>query len=182
MMPNRQLYSGPVAPSAVTNSAGAISALTHALQTEAKLLHDLCDVLDRQRAAVAESDIEGVDDTVFVTHRLLLSLGEARKRRRTINHLLGEGDDLSIPALEEYFGGNVPDEVRAAAEHLADSARMLQRDVQINRRVLRSAIDVGDEQVRALCGAPTTRSVSYSSTVRPQGTAAVNSSILDRRV
>jgi hypothetical protein len=181
MMPNRQLYTGHVPPSAANNSAAAVSALTHALQTEAKLLHDLCDVLDRQRIAVAESDIEAVDDSVFVTHRLLLSLGEARKRRRTINHILGEGDDLSIPALEDYFGGNVPDEVREAAEQLADSARMLQRDVAINRRVLRSAIDTGDEQVRALCGAPTTRSVSYSPQVRPNGLASVNSSILDRR-
>jgi len=182
MIPSRQLHPGYMPPSAASNSASAISALTHALQTEAKLLHDLCDVLDRQRIAVAESDIEAVDDSVFVTHRLLLSLGEARKRRRTINHILGEGDDLSIPALEEYFGGNVPDEVRAAAEQLADSARMLQHDVAINRRVLRAAIDVGDEQVRALCGAPTNRSVSYSTAVRPQATSSVNSSILDRRV
>jgi hypothetical protein len=178
-MPNHQLPH--FSHAAAANSAGAISALTHALQTEAKLLHDLCDVLDRQRVAVAENDIESVDDSVFATHRLLLSLGEARKRRRTINHLLGEGDDLSIPALEAYFGGHVPDEVRVAADLLADAARMLQRDVQINRRVLRAAIDTGDEQVRALCGAPTTRSLSYASTARPQPVASVNSSILDRR-
>ncbi len=166
----------------VTHSAGTITALATALRTEAKLLSDLDQIMERQREAVAANDLEAIDDSVFATHRVLVTLGEARKHRRALNHLLGEGDDLSIPALEDFFGGEIPPEVESAALDLADAARNLQKDVQVNRRVLRTAIEAGDEQVRAMCGAPTARTVGYSPRERSPARPAINSAILDRKV
>jgi hypothetical protein len=132
----------------------------------------------RQREAVAQDDLDGVDESVFATHRVLVTLGEARRRRRSVNGLLGESNDLSISALDDFFGGALPAEVRDAAETLTDIARTLQREVDINRRVLRQAIDGGDQYVRALCGIPASPSADYSGNSTPTSGGA----ILDRRI
>ncbi len=160
------------------HAAASITALANALRSEARLLADLVGVMRRQRDAVAQDDLDGVDESVFATHRVLNTLGEARRRRRSVNGLLGEGNDLSISALDEFFGGALPDEVREAASTLTDIARTLQREVDINRRVLRQAIDGGDQYVRALCGVPANPSADYSGTSTPTSGGA----ILDRRI
>ena len=60
----------------------AIDALVGAMQSERKLVDDLTQTMRRQRAAVAGDDLDGLDDSVFATHRLVQTLGEARRRRR----------------------------------------------------------------------------------------------------
>ena len=107
------------------------------------------------RKLLARDDLEGVDDSVFSTHRVLVTLQEARRRRRTLNHVLGEGDDLSVVALEEFFNGDLPPVVREAAEALRGNALALQQEVSVNRRVLREAISAGDRQVQMLVAAAT---------------------------
>jgi hypothetical protein len=168
----------PTGHAPIAHTTASIIALANALRSEARLLADLVGVMRRQREAVAEDDLDAVDESVFATHRVLNTLGEARRRRRSVNSLLGESNDLSISALDEFFGGNLPDEVRDAAETLTDIARTLQREVDMNRRVLRQAIDSGDQYVRALCGVPVTHAADYSGTTSPTSGGA----ILDRRI
>jgi flagellar biosynthesis/type III secretory pathway chaperone len=143
----------PMRATPVAHTTGSAAALVNALRDEAKLLESLAAIMRAQRDAVGTDDIDAVDQSVFATHRVLVNLNEARRRRRQLNHLLGEGDDLSVPALEEFFGGEPPADVRAAADQLADAGRRLQREVEINRRVLRQAIERGDRHVRVLAGA-----------------------------
>lgn len=135
--------------------APTVDSLAAALREEERLLRELIAVLRSQRAAIAADDLERLDDAVFGTHRVLLTLGEARRRRQALNRLLGESDDLSIEALVEAFGGEPPAGVRAAIDGLVDAGQVLNREVDLNQRVLRVAIDAGDQLVRALCGVPT---------------------------
>lgn len=134
----------------LANAASTVAMLVDSLRTEARLLGDLAGIMRRQRESVTHDDLQGVDDSVFSTHRVLVTLQEARRRRRTINHVLGEGDDLSVVAIEEFFNGNPPPSVAEAAEALRGSAVALQQEVTVNRRVLREAISAGDRQVQVL--------------------------------
>lgn len=155
--------------------------LADTLRSEAKLLTELSATMQRQRDAVAIDDLDGVDESVFSTHRVLATLGEARRRRRWLAQLLGESEDLSLSTLESFFNGVPPVSVRAAIDHLADAARTLQREVDLNRRVLRRAIDASDAYVRSLCGLPAPGPTGY-----PDGSRAIDSgpggNIVDRRV
>lgn len=132
--------------------AATIAALTDALRSECRLLKELLAVMQGQREAVARDDLEAVEDSVYATHRILHTLNEARRRRRSINRLLGESDDLSIQGLERVLGTRMPDVLRDARDELELLARALTTEVDINRRVLRQALASGDDYVRTLCG------------------------------
>lgn len=153
-----------------------VDALGSALREEERLLRELIAVLRHQRTAIAADDLEALDDAVFGTHRVLLTLGEARRRRQTLNQLLGEGDDLSVEALLEAFGGAPPAGIQAAIDGLVDAGRTLRHEVDLNQRVLRIAVDAGDQLVRALCGVPT------ADTYRQTPAAAPAAALFDRRI
>ncbi len=158
-------------PTPVAHTQGSATALVDALRDESRLLESLAAIMRAQRDAVGTDDIDAVDQSVFATHRVLVNLNEARRRRRQLNSLLGESDDLSVPALEDFFGGEPPADVRQAADQLADAGRALQREVEINRRVLRQAIERGDRHVRTLAGAG------------PEATAPrTGGALIDRRI
>lgn len=137
-----------------TPSPAAVDALTEAITAERKLIGELTDVMLRQRSAVAADDLQGVDDSVFATHRLLLTLGEARKRRRGINTLLGWREDAGVKQLDELLGDAMPVRLRVERDELQTAARHLSREIEINRRVLREALANNETFVRVMCGAP----------------------------
>ena len=139
-------------PPAGALTAPTVSALAKALREEEVLLRDLAQVLRHQRDALGRDDLEGLDDSVFATHRVLLTLGEARRRRQALNVRLGESDDLSLAAVEDAFGGEPPIEIRTALDALAVTGETLRREVELNQRVLRVAVEACDQLVRALCG------------------------------
>ncbi len=156
--------------------APTVEAMTGALRQEEHLLRELAAVLRGQRTAIADDDLERLDDAVFGTHRVLLTLGEARRRRQTLNQMLGEADDLSMQALRDAFGGTPPTSVQAAIDALIEAGEQLHREVDLNQRVLRIAIDAGDQLVRALCGAPS------ANTYGGDGTPPLLAPMLDRRI
>jgi flagellar biosynthesis/type III secretory pathway chaperone len=166
--------------SPTARASSTVDALADVLRSEVRLLNDLAGIMRRQRDAVGKDDLDSVDESVFATHRVLLTLAEARRRRRSLNHLLGEGDDLSVAALDEFTSAAMPGEVRTAVHQLGVAARTLRREVDVNRRVLRLAIEAGEDFVRGLCGA-TASPVNYSA---GGGTAlnAQRSAILDRTI
>lgn len=135
-------------------SAAALDALSDALLSERTLIDDLIEVVLRQRAAIAVDDLQAVDDSVFATHRLLLTLGEARKGRRSINAMVGCKEETGVKHLEEALGPWMTPRLRAAREELQIAAARLSREIGINRRILREAIANSDAFVRAVVGAP----------------------------
>src|SRR6185503_12872967 len=120
-----------------------IDSLTDALSTERRLLDELIAVMRRQRDAVGADDLQSVDDSVFATHRVLVTLSEARRRRRNLNTLIGQREDLGIHSLDEVLGPRMTAALRAARDDLHNAARSLSREVAINRRILRQALACG---------------------------------------
>jgi hypothetical protein len=156
-----------------------IDSFTDALTTERRLLDELIGVMRRQRHAVGDDDLQSVDDTVFSTHRVLVTLSEARRRRRSLNTLIGQREDLGIHELEDALGARMTAALRAARDELHDAARALSREVALNRRILREALACGDAYARTLTGgevAPTYGAQS-SPAARPQ-----SANLLDRRI
>jgi hypothetical protein len=117
----------------------SIDSLADALASERRLFDELIAIMHRQREAVSAGDRQGVDDTVFATHRVLATLTEARRRRRALNRMLGEREDLPIESLDEVLGARMTDLLRARRGELQGSARALSREVRVNRRLLRKA-------------------------------------------
>ena len=156
-----------------------IDSLTDALTTERRLLDELIAVMRRQRDAVGSDDLQAVDDSVFATHRVLVTLSEARRRRRNLNMLIGQREDLGIHALEDALGTRMTPALRDARDELHVAARALSREVSINRRVLREALACGDLYARTLAGA--SDAPVYGAQPSPNVRAQTNT-LLDRRI
>jgi hypothetical protein len=103
------------------------------LKSEARLLTELGACLRRQRAAVAADDLGEVEQTVYAIHRVLVTLGEARRRRESLATLLGHRE---------------PGLVGHAREKLRETAVALSREVDVTRQVLNRALGTSDEAVR----------------------------------
>jgi len=149
---NAPVHSPP--PSLTAGQSEAlITGLTDALNSERKLVDELTTAMRSQRTAVASDDLQSVDDSVFAVQRILLTLAEARKRRRTLNERLGQNEDIALRDLLEALGPMVTHELRGSRDALQSSAITLAREVTINKQILREALAAGDEMVRSLVGA-----------------------------
>lgn len=135
-------------------SPAAIEAMCNAVTAEVRLLEDLIGVLRKQRNSVGTDDIEGVDDSVFATHRILVTLGEARRQRRSLGRLIAGTDDVGLRALDDILGDRMTDTLRDARDGLRAAALTLSREVELNRQVLRSALATGGELMRGLYSQP----------------------------
>jgi hypothetical protein len=168
-----------MAPRGGAAAGGPLAALVDAHHSERRLLDELVVVMRRQRSAVAGDDLQGVDDSVFATHRILVTLGEARRRRRALNTALAGTDEVDARTLADVFGGHVPVALQEAREALRGSATALAKEVDVNRRVLREALASGDEYMRRLCGAAEPRP-DYAPAAAAGPTAG--GLLLDRRI
>jgi len=114
-----------------------IESLAEALNIERRLLDELSGVVRRQRAAVAIDDLDAVSDCVFATHRMLVTLQEARSHRRSISTLIGlpGGADTGggTESLERALGARMTPAFRIARDELHAAARALAREVATSR-------------------------------------------------
>jgi hypothetical protein len=163
----------------VPASVPSAEMLTDALASEGRLIEELINIMRQQRSAVAVDDLQGVDDSVFATHRVLVTLGEARRRRRTLNRMLGEREDISIEALDDVLGSRMTDSLREVRESLRQAAQALSREVAINRQVLRQALASGDAYVRTLAGVPP--AMTYGMSPTPTEAAPPGGTLINRR-
>jgi hypothetical protein len=132
----------------------SIEVLADAMSSETRLIEELIAIMRRQRKAVASDDLQAVDDSVFATHRVLVTLNEARRRRHALNRMLGWREDISIDALEDMLGTRMTQHLGALRDLLRQAARSLSQEVSVNRQVLRQALAGGEAYVRTLTGAP----------------------------
>jgi hypothetical protein len=158
-----------------------VDSMTDALITERRLIDELIAVMRRQRSAVGEDDLQAVDDSVFATHRVLVTLSEARRQRRNLNALIGQREDLGIHSLDEALGSRMTDALREARDELHNSARSLSREVALNRRILREALAAGDVYARTLAGAEAVDTPTYG-TRTPTPARSHPAALLDRRI
>lgn len=164
-----------------------VDSLTDALVAERRLIDDLISIMRKQRNAVGDDDLQVVDDSVFATHRVLVTLSEARRRRRTLNTLIGQPEDLGIHALDEALGHRMTVGLRTARDELHKSAKTLSREVALNRRILKEALAAGDQYARTLAGVgatPATDTPTYGAGNGAPAQARVQqtTALLDRRI
>jgi hypothetical protein len=159
-----------------------IDSLTDALITERRLLDELIAVMRRQRNAVGEDDLQSVDDSVFATHRVLVTLNEARRRRRALNTLIGQREDIGIHALDAALGARMTPALREARDELHNAARALSHEVSLNRRILREALAHGDAYARTLAGAEKSPTYDAQPGGTPQTVRSQTNTLLDRRI
>lgn len=158
------------------------STLAVALGEERHLLEQLARVLRRQRVAVAENDIAGLDETSSGAQRILLTLGQARRRRTALVQLLrgGIATDPGLAALDTLPKAALTPEVASARDALRRAAAALADDLRAHRGVIQGAIDSGDRLIRALCGGGHAQPLYHRG---PQGDgAAVPARLIDRQV
>jgi hypothetical protein len=136
--------------------------IADAMAAEKALVDELVLIMRKQRAAVAGNDLQALDDSVFATHRVLATLSQARRRRHMLNTLLGEREDLPLEALEDVLGARMTESLRLVRNTLQESARVLSREVAVNRFVLKHAITSGDACLRVLKGTPAQGTPTYS--------------------
>lgn len=161
-------------------SPAAIEALTSAVTAEVRLLEDLIAVLRKQRNSVGADDIQGVDDSVFATHRILVTLGEARRQRRSLGRLIGGTDDLGLRALDDILGDRMTDTLRDARDGLRAAALTLSREVELNRQVLRSALATSGDLMRGLY-APASEGMTYGPESRQPEKESAGGLLIDRQ-
>jgi hypothetical protein len=145
----------PPALAATARSAGrvTIESMTDALEGEVRLVNELASILRRQREGVTADDVQQVDDSVFAAHRIMRTIEEARRRRRTLTSILLGAGDIPVRELELALGARATPALGTAARRLHAAADALAREIEINRQVLRGALEAGDQVVRVLCGA-----------------------------
>jgi hypothetical protein len=169
MLPTYAPKYAPASPRRET----AVEVLSDVLGTERKLLEELMLVMQRQRAAVAADDLQALDDSVFATYRVLATLGEARRRRKSVNRLLGGDEDMNVNDLEDILGDRSTPDVITARNALQDAAVSLSREVDINKQVLKTAMDNGNHYVQQLFGtAPAPATYTGPTVLNSTGSAA----------
>ncbi|MBV6521263.1 MAG: hypothetical protein MNPFHGCM_01396 [Gemmatimonadaceae bacterium] len=130
-----------------------VESLVDSLRSEQHLVEELTAIILTQRRAVTTDDLQGVDDSVFALQKVLLTLSEARRRRRSLNSRLGFAEDIPLRDLIAVMGDSAPDSLHAVSLQLQKCARALAGEVAINRQVLRESLAATDSYVRALTGA-----------------------------
>ncbi len=134
-------------------SRRSVHALEDALRSETRLLRDLLQALHHQREAIAATDVNAINDSIFVMHRVLLTLAEARRYRSQILELLGVSPILSQGRLSLELVPGVTMAIRELHEELRSLATDVSREVEMNRHILRGIIAAGEELIRVLAGA-----------------------------
>lgn len=162
-------------------SPATLEALHDALFSERRLLDDLIGQMRRQRTAVARDDIDGVDESTFATHRILATLGQARQRRRQLNVLLGGSEECTLQEIEELLGDRADERLRDARARLQQAADTLTREVGMNRRLLREALNGTQAHVRTLTGGQSTMA-TYGSEGTVASSNGTNHGILVNRM
>ena len=140
-------------PPAARSASLAPGLLVRALRDEHAVLEDLVATLERQRRAVAQDDIDAVNDSVFAAHRLLGAYREARSRRRSAVIVACGGGEGSIEDLPAALGHQFSEQERRATEDLRGAAKRLVAAVDQNRRLLQAAMSSGDAFFKLLTGA-----------------------------
>jgi hypothetical protein len=160
-------YSQPRADSAPRLSVGA---LAETVDTEIRLMSELTALMARLRAAVATDDISELEGCVYSNHRVLMTLGEARRRRTVLVDLLG----VPMQPLEQ-------NPLCREFEALRTAATVLHDEVQTTRGVLRGAIECGDALLRAASGVDGEALATYDRCAAPTRSGPSEGLILNQR-
>jgi len=155
-----------------------------AMDEEADLLQGLLEVLQRQREGVAASDLERLHGSVLDAQRLLLTLEQARHRRRTLMEVLCGDPDASVQELEEQLGATAHPALLLARDRLVQDADAVARALRVNHRILNGAMAAGQALARGIGGGAglSSSAVYVQGGMAPAPTPADTGLVLNRQV
>lgn len=166
-------------PAAMAPVKADVPALSRALREEARLLHLLRGILDRQRQAVGDDDLGAVDASVFDAQRVLLSLNQARTRRRSLLVLASGNETMPLSQLPAILGSAMTPDLHEALDEVLSVAAVVAREMELNRQILAGAVRAGDQVLHAI--GRTRKEATYGSGATASA-ASPSSLILNRQV
>ncbi len=159
-----------------------VDKLADAFETERWLLDELVGVLERQRDGLATNDMAVLDESVYSAQRVFLTLQQARRRRRTLLEIVAGQAEVRLADLEQTLGHDMTPQLGEARDDLLRSAQRLQREVNVNRRVIDGAMAVGDQLIRTLVGGAEPAPVyAADSSAREKGTLGAAGVLLNTK-
>ena len=124
--------------------------LTLALERECRLIGDLSGAILRQREAVARSDVPGVESSITLASRALLTLQETRRYRATLLQRLVGDPAQPLAELDTHFDATLPETFLVARRRVQSSAAEVSEEVWRNQEVLLGALREREALLREL--------------------------------
>ncbi len=131
--------------------------LAVALGTEMHNLRHLLETLKLQRTAIAKSDVDAINENIFVMRRLLLTLSEARRYRQLVVQQLGAPPDMApsrgnshAAAENEVAPPWGSASIQQLRDELSELAAEVAREVETNRKILFGVVAAGEELIRLI--------------------------------
>jgi hypothetical protein len=128
----------------------AIGELTVALDRECRLIDDLHRAVLQQREAVSRGDRPGVESSLRLAGRALLTLQETRRTRATLLHRLVGDPAQPLADLDARFGTSLPASFLAARERMLRTAAGVAEEVWCNQETLLGALRKRDALLQEL--------------------------------
>ena len=141
----------PVDPNPMSES-GLRMLLIAALDEEVELLDSLRKIFSGQREALATGDPLALDDGVFAATRVMRTMDEARRRRRSLTIKL-LGSEIDFDELDTVLTGSQNRPIRVARERVRVAATRLREEVATLRRILQVALRDNRVYLETLLGA-----------------------------
>src|SRR5690606_35981451 len=180
MIPHEELGAAAAQPTARGTRISA-EGLAAAFAMESRLLGELIAIIRRQREGVAAEDVEEIHDSVFAAHRVLRTMDEARRRRRSLLIGLTGTADVGLDELDAALGPLMTDSLARARDRLRRTARELAGEIAVNRRILQSALHTGEAHMQALWGG-FAGPVCYDAGAKPVGESRHGGTLINRQV
>ena len=128
-----------------------MATLMDVLDSECRLVAELGAILRRQREGVTADDLQLVNDKVYAAHRVMETLREAQRWRRTLVGLLTGCETTSLADLEDRVHGlRLAPALAERRARVGRAVRALAREIGINKKVLDGVLEHGATPSRCL--------------------------------
>lgn len=132
------------------SALGAVADLTLALGSEWRLIEELRRAVLQQRDAVERGDVTGVESSIRLASRCLLTLQENRRYRSTLLRRLVGDPAQPLADLDARFETGLPPAFRAARDRMRASAADVAVEVWRNQEVLLATLRERDAILQEL--------------------------------
>jgi len=124
--------------------------LTLALERECRLVGELSSAVLRQREAVAQGDVPGMESSIRLASRALLTLQETQRYRATLLQRLVGDPAQPLADLDTHFDAPLPETFLSARRRVQSSATEVAEEVWRNQEVLLGVLRERDALLREL--------------------------------
>jgi hypothetical protein len=124
--------------------------LTLALERECRLIGELHRAILQQREAIDLGDVSGVESSIRLASRALLTLQETQRHRATLLQRLVGDPAQPLADLDTHFDAALPETFLAARRSVQSLAAEVAEEIWHNQEVLLSALRERDALLREL--------------------------------